>query len=190
MPLPKAEPPCDIEYTLEENQALLKCGFDQGLLEQYFDSYYLEMVELDPHLQGHPLFEYFAERATRMFFQQVPERVRELLEDIVEEVVGRTLMEIEGFSTKLAKLKMQEALDTAIRRKKNRMKSVGPGRPKKNDREVMRNRILKRVKDAPPYIPNLTLEWLKQSLKMESTEALRKELKRLDLDWKELKKRT
>ncbi len=69
------------------------------------------------------------------------------------------------------------------------MNAPSSGRPKQSDKDALRGAVVEQVKIAPRLM-NPTLNWVAYKLKLKSGEALRKELKRNNLDWKELKKRT
>jgi hypothetical protein len=53
----------------------------------------------------------------------------------------------------------------------------------------LREAVVREVKAVPRRL-SPTLAWIAEKLELSSADALRKELKRHNLDWKELKKRT
>lgn len=178
------------KYNVQSKYGLLECAFyPEQVSGHFFDFFSLFANDLEDYLSSNPSFEQYADMATEIFAEQLPKRIEELLEEIVDEARIRTLSKIGKISRSEAKLVIDKAVKDAVSKKKTRLNAPSSGRPKKSDRDILREAIIEQIKKAPRLL-NPTLGWVANKLNLGSGDALRKELKRHKLKWKELKKRT
>ncbi len=178
------------EYEIESEYGLLECTFYPEKVNEHFYSFFSSFAkDFEDYNSTHPSFEKYYEKAVRMFAGQFPERLKELIEDIVEEIRVNTLIEINGISRKKAKQIIDDSLKEYINKKKSRMNAPNSGRPKNNDRDTLENAVIEVVKKSPRLLMP-TLNYVASKLGFSSADALRKELKRHNLEWKDLRKRT
>ncbi len=190
MKISKNAPVEKAEYEIESKYGLLECTFYPENADGYFFGVFSSFAEdMEDFESTNPSFEKHKERAMGIFAEQFPKRLEELLEETVKEVEINTLIEIRGISPKEARRITNEALRASNRKKKERMNAPSSGRPKQSDKDVLRSAVIEQVKKAPRLM-NPTLNWVADKLNLKSGDSLRKELKRNNLDWKELKKRT
>ncbi|HEX8286713.1 MAG TPA: hypothetical protein VF556_01880 [Pyrinomonadaceae bacterium] len=190
MKIPRNAPVWMIENAIESEYGLLEYAFYPEKLDEHFYKFFCAFAKnLEDYLSVNPSFEKYSDRAIEIFAQQLPGRLNELMKEIVNEVELRTLSEFGKISRKEAKSIIDKAARESSIKKKERMNAPSSGRPKKNDRDVLREAVVREVKAVPRRL-SPTLAWIAEKLELSSADALRKELKRHNLDWKELKKRT
>lgn len=190
MKISKDTPVWKVENAIESDYGTLEYTFYPENLNAHFYNFFCAFAkDLEDFLSVNSSFEKYSERAVEIFAEQLPERLEELLKEIVGEVEIKTLSEFGKITREEARAKIDEALKESASKKKIRMNAPSSGRPKKSDKDFVRNVVIEQVKKAPRLM-NPTLNWVADKLKFPSGESLRKELKRHNLNWKELKKRT